>query len=59
MLYLLIGILGSGKSRVGKLLAKKLGYEFVEMEELILENIDFKTVHEVYDYRPSIVKRSS
>jgi len=34
---ILIGLRGSGKTRVGKILAKKLGWNFVELDELVVK----------------------
>jgi shikimate kinase len=39
MNIVLIGLRGSGKTTVGKLLAKRLGKQFVEMDELIVQRL--------------------
>jgi len=49
MNIVLIGMRGSGKTTVGKLLAKRLGKQFIEMDELIVQ----KAGHSI----PDIVKR--
>ncbi|NLO10195.1 MAG: shikimate kinase [Clostridiales bacterium] len=36
--YILIGFMGSGKSSVGKKLAEKLGYDFKDTDEMIVES---------------------
>ena len=43
----LIGYMGSGKTTIGKLLAKKLGYNFIDMDALI-EAKQFKTVAQIF-----------
>ena len=43
----LIGYMGSGKSTVGKLLANKLGYSFIDMDAQIEAN-QFKTVAQIF-----------
>jgi shikimate kinase len=43
----LIGYMGSGKTTVGKLLAEKLGYSFVDMDAHIEEKY-FKSVSEIF-----------
>jgi shikimate kinase len=38
MLVFLIGFMGSGKSYVGKRLAEKLNYDFVDLDDYLVEN---------------------
>lgn len=47
MNILLFGIIGSGKSSIGKLLAEKLGYKFVEIDNLVLEQTGFSSADEI------------
>ncbi len=44
----LIGMMGSGKSTLGKRLAKELGYEFIDMD-LYIENTAQKTIEEIFN----------
>ena len=39
MNIVLIGMRGSGKTAIGKLLAKRLGKQFIEMDELIVQRL--------------------
>jgi len=39
MNVVLIGMRGSGKTTIGKLLAKRLGKQFIEMDELIVQKV--------------------
>ena len=43
----LIGYMGSGKTTVGKLLAARLGYNFIDMDTYIEEK-QFKSVHQIF-----------
>lgn len=44
----LIGFMGSGKSTVGVLLAKKLGFSFLEADKELASRINYPTVQEAY-----------
>lgn len=46
----IIGFTGSGKSTFGRLLAKKLGYKFLDLDKLIKER-EGQTVQELYKNR--------
>ncbi len=43
----LIGMMGSGKTTVGKLLAEKLQYRFLDTDSLI-ENVTHKTINQIF-----------
>ena len=58
MNILLFGLIGAGKSSIGINLAKELGYEFVEVDPLVLERTGFSKVSEVYETRVSLWKES-
>ncbi len=46
----LIGMMGSGKSTLGKRLAEKLGYKFIDMD-LYIEETAMKTIEDIFqDY---------
>ena len=47
---ILIGFMGAGKTKVGKLLAKTLGYGFVDMDELIEER-EGLPIKEIFEKR--------
>jgi len=44
----LIGFMGSGKTTVGRLVASRLGYRFLDLDSLILENAG-KSIREIFD----------
>jgi len=46
MNIVLIGMRGSGKTAIGKLLAKRLGKQFIEMDELIVQRLG-QTIPEI------------
>lgn len=43
----LVGFMGAGKTSLGKILAKKLGYAFADMDEVI-ENFTGKSISELF-----------
>lgn len=48
MKIILIGFMGSGKTTVGRLLAKKLNLEAIEMDEMVLKMSDRRSVSEIF-----------
>jgi shikimate kinase len=44
----LIGFMGSGKTTVGRLVASKLGFRFLDLDVLIVENAR-KSIREIFD----------
>lgn len=54
MIIVLLGYMGSGKSSIGKILAKKLNYKFIDLDDFIEEKEHasvkeiFKTKGEIY-----------
>lgn len=53
MLYILIGSIGSGKTTIGKLLAQKLDYKFLELDELALSKTGYSSVTEALKHSPT------
>ena len=43
----LVGMMGSGKSSIGKILSKKLEFEFIDTDNKI-EEIEKKTISEIF-----------
>ncbi len=43
----LVGMMGSGKSSIGKILSKKLEFEFIDTDSKI-EEIEKKTISEIF-----------
>ena len=44
----LVGYMGSGKTTIGKALAEKLNYEFIDLDELVEEKMG-KRISEIFD----------
>jgi len=44
----LVGMMGSGKSLIGKILSKKLDYDFIDTDKKI-EEIEKKTISEIFE----------
>lgn len=49
MKIILIGFMGAGKTSVGKLLAKKLELEYIDMDQLIIKTSGRSTDTEIFD----------
>lgn len=47
MLIFLVGYMGSGKTKTGRVLARKLGYDFLDTDEMI-EAMEKKSVAEIF-----------
>jgi 3-dehydroquinate synthase len=54
---ILIGFMGSGKTTVGKRLAERLGYDFVDTDSLI-EELTKKSISEIFEVQGEAVFRS-
>jgi shikimate kinase len=52
----LIGMMGSGKSTIGKLLAEKLNYRFLDTD-ILIETIAGKTINEIFAQDGEVVFR--
>jgi len=47
MQIFLMGFMGSGKSTIGNILAKKLGYDFVDLD-LEIEKVEKRTIEQIF-----------
>lgn len=47
---ILVGMMGCGKSTVASIVAKKLGYEFLDIDEIIVKNVGCSIV-EIFKYQ--------
>ncbi len=56
MNVLLLGMMGAGKSTVGTRLAQVLGYQFIELDTVVLSHTGFTSIAEVYEHRGSLWK---
>ena len=45
----LLGYMGCGKTTAGKQLAKILGYEFVDMDDMLVKT-EGRTINEIFSY---------
>lgn len=50
MIVALLGLMGSGKSTVGELLAKKLHLDFIDLDEMIVQG-EGKSISEIFEQK--------
>jgi shikimate kinase len=48
MRVVLIGFMGAGKSTIGKPLADKLGFDFIEMDALVLKQSHYNSITDIF-----------
>ncbi len=53
MIVVLIGYMASGKSTLGRILAKKLNYEFIDLDDYI-ENNEKSTINDIFKLKGEI-----
>jgi shikimate kinase len=58
MTILIIGLMCSGKTSIGKALAKEFHLDFIEMDPLVLAETGMHSVQEVFEIRPSLWKEA-
>ncbi|CUU02133.1 shikimate kinase [Candidatus Thermokryptus mobilis] len=56
-LIFLTGFMGSGKSTIGPILAEKIGYDFIDLDELI-ENIEGQSIVDIFKEKGEIYFRN-
>ena len=56
MILFLIGYMASGKTTIGKILSKKLGYQFVDLDDYIVREED-KTINDIFKTKGEIYFR--
>jgi len=44
----LIGMMGSGKSTIGKIISKELNYLFIDGDDYIVENSEFDSIEQIF-----------
>lgn len=45
---ILIGLMGSGKTTVGKIIARKLGWDFIDTDALLISQADGRSIPEIF-----------
>lgn len=58
MTILILGLMCSGKTSIGKALAKEFHLDFIEMDPLVLSETGMHSVQEVFALRPSLWKEA-
>lgn len=59
MNIVLIGFMGSGKSSVAKELSKRIGYAWIEMDDIVFEKTGSNNMHEVFEKGGEILLRET
>jgi len=47
----LIGMMGSGKSTIGKLLAKNIYYKFIDVDDFIVNHSAYESINEIFEQK--------
>lgn len=54
----LIGMMGSGKSTIGKILSKNLYYKFIDADDFIVEHSEYESINEIFEEKNETVFRT-